>query len=132
MSRRRWRACSVASFARRSEAWSSASQGKACGVISRASIVRWFLENRWAVRLMQRAIKEPLTAEDGAAAANDPTLETVGASVGRDGRRVAPATCCAIRSVLDAAPIIGGALRMQQLLEDLLSARRPVKRSCMG
>ena len=100
------------------------SQGKACGVISRASIVRWFLENRWAVRLMQRAIKEPLTAEDGEAAANDPTLEAVAHQLVEMAEELHQ-HLLRDPTVLDAAPIIGGASRMQQLLEDLLSAAPP-------
>jgi CBS domain-containing protein len=97
------------------------SQGKACGIISRAAIVRWFLENRWAVRLIQRGIKEPLSPSGDPSAAVDPTLETLARQLfemaGELQRHLQNDPF-----VLDAAPIVGGASRMQQLLEDLLSA----------
>jgi len=99
------------------------SQGKACGVISRASIVRWFLENRWAVRIMQRAIKEPSNAT-GDEAANDPTLEAVARQLVEMAEELHQ-HLLRDPTILDAAPIIGGASRMQQLLEDLLSAAPP-------
>jgi two-component system, cell cycle response regulator len=104
------------------------SQGKACGVISRASIVRWFLENRWAVRLIQRGIKDPSSATDAEATANDPTLEAVAHQLVEMAEELRQ-RLLRDPTVLDAAPIIGGASRMQQLLENLLSAaptREPV------
>jgi two-component system, cell cycle response regulator len=96
------------------------SQGKACGVISRAAVVRWFLENRWAVRLIQRGIREPSPSGDPRPA-SDPTLETLAHQLfemaGELQRHLKGDPLA-----LDAAPIVGGASRMQQLLEDLLSA----------
>ena len=97
-------------------------------MISRASIVRWFLENRWAVRLMQRAIKDPLNTTGDEAAVNDPTLEAVAHQLVEMAEELHQ-RLLRDPTVLDAAPIIGGASRMQQLLEDLLSAapsREPV------
>jgi two-component system, cell cycle response regulator len=107
------------------------SQGKACGVISRASIVRWFLENRWAVRLIQRAIKEPSNAAGDDSPATDPTLETLAHQLVEMAEEL-QRHLLRDPSVLDAAPIIGGASRMQQLLEDLLSAGPPRERIVHG
>ena len=99
------------------------SLGKACGVVSRASIVRWFLENRWAVRLIQRGIEEPSAAGDEPDA-GDPTLETLAQQLVEMAKEL-HRHLLFDPSVADAAPIIGGASRMQQLLEELVSAGPP-------
>jgi CBS domain-containing protein len=107
------------------------SQGKACGIISRASVVRWFLENRWAVRLIQRGIRDPSSPADGASPLADPTLETLARQLfdmaGELQRHLKSDP-----SVLDAAPIVGGASRMQQLLDELLSAAPPREPAVRG
>jgi diguanylate cyclase (GGDEF)-like protein len=97
------------------------SQGKACGMLSRSSVVRWFLENRWAVRLIQRGMEDSLGAASDASVPGDATLETLASEL----LEMAGELQRHLRNdpqILDTAPIVGGASRMQQLLDDLLSA----------
>lgn len=83
--------------------------GKPSGIISRSAVVRWFLENRWNARRTDGA-------DEGA------TLLSLADHL------VELAT--ELRHTLhssgdDSAPVIGGASRMQQMLDDLLSGYSP-------
>ncbi|HEX3997080.1 MAG TPA: diguanylate cyclase [Pirellulales bacterium] len=119
------------------------SQGKPCGMISRASIVRWFLDNRWAVRLIQRGLQKTATATETAhAEANSPTnlpdknwiaAEALARPNGQDPSLESLARELAqmasdLQSQLssnsttpDMQPIAGSASRMQALLDELLA-----------
>ena len=110
-------------------------RGKPTGLVTRAAVVRWFLENRWTnrtVELPTGLATSTVTAAGTIAAATsadpDTTLETMArqlvALAGElHGHLQADPT------VVDPAPLVGGASRMQQVLDDLLSsapaARRP-------
>ncbi len=90
-------------------------------MLSRSSVVRWFLENRWAVRLIQRGMRDSLGAANDAPGASDSTLQTLASEL----LEMAGELQRHLRNdpqILDTAPIVGGASRMQQLLDDLLSA----------
>ncbi len=120
------------------------SHGRPCGMLSRASIVRWFLDNRWAVRLIKRQIKSsahgghnaPLVSESGLgksacsevdqsdgnpADARDPTPEILAQQLSEMARELHQ-HLSSNPSVTDATPIVGGASRMRELLEELIAA----------
>jgi two-component system cell cycle response regulator len=124
------------------------SQGKPCGMITRASIVRWFLDNRWAVRLIQRGMK-PVAEIDSAVVAGgiDHVLSASGSHAAGGDSVVAvevaaetdPTLELLVRqlvemaqelhrhlvedpSLADVAPLVGGAARMQDLLDELRGA----------
>jgi two-component system cell cycle response regulator len=101
------------------------SQGKPIGLISRAAVVRWFLVNRWTAR------KTELSGSDAAENLVDPNAGDETALLAMTDQLVAMAQD--LRRFLwddpdaaDPAPVVGGASRMQQLLDDLLTgyARR--------
>lgn len=101
--------------------------GKPCGMLSRASIVRWFLDNRWAVRLIQRQIRSSPAgrpnsafADNPFASAVDPALTTLATQLVEMARELHQ-HLLSDASVADATPIFGGASRMQQLLEELIA-----------
>jgi two-component system, cell cycle response regulator len=96
-------------------------QGKPCGLASRAAIVRWFLENRWNAR------QSDLLAGQSAESGNcdrieaDPMLNSLAdqlVEMASELRHYLRAGAAAA----DPAPLIGGASRMQLLLEELLTA----------
>jgi diguanylate cyclase (GGDEF)-like protein len=95
--------------------------GKPSGIISRSAVVRWFLENRWTARRTDNA-GHRLEASDPPGIGEDATLFSLA------DRLVELAG--ELRSSLqssdnDPAPVIGGASRMQQMLDDLLSGYCP-------
>ncbi len=101
------------------------SQDKPSGLISRAAVVRWFLVNRWTERKTE--LSEGVAADNprDANAGDETTLlaltdQLVGTA--QELRQFLQANADAA----DPAPVVGGASRMQQLLDDLLSgyARR--------
>ena len=97
------------------------SEGKPCGLASRSAIVRWFLENRWNAR------QSNLLAGQSAGSAShdcfdaDQMLHSMAdqlVEMAQDLRR----HLYAGEAATDPAPLVGGASRMQQLLEELLTA----------
>lgn len=101
------------------------SQGKPTGLISRAAVVRWFLENRWTARKTEldgggAAKRSGASTADGDATLLAMTDQLI--SMAHDLRKFLRGESHAA----DPAPIVGGASRMQELLDDLLTgyARR--------
>jgi diguanylate cyclase (GGDEF)-like protein len=96
------------------------SQGKPCGLASRAAVVRWFLENRWNSQQSDLIAGRFFSGNQGPAKANSPMIAMTDQLVA-----MAEELRLHVREFPDAAdpaPIIGGASRMQQVLEDLLTA----------
>jgi diguanylate cyclase (GGDEF)-like protein len=84
-------------------------EGKPLGVVSRSAILRWFVENQWKIASMENALCDLEGAES-----------------------LAPLVQCLVDEALelqenlqneayqeDVAPIVGGTIRIQQLLYDL-------------
>ena len=95
------------------------SAGKPCGLISRAAIVRWFLDNRWKVgRLGDTALQHD--ANGDATADGESTLLNLAGQLAEEADRLHRFLQCP-RPDHDTVPIIGGASRMQQLIGDLLA-----------
>jgi hypothetical protein len=95
------------------------SQGKPTGLISRASVVRWFLENRWN----ERKSELQTAAAEGSARGN-PSSESALWVMSDQLVAMAHELHQFLRdgsAAADPAPIVGGASRMQQLLDDLVS-----------
>jgi two-component system, cell cycle response regulator len=96
------------------------SHGKPCGLASRAAIVRWFLENRWNARQ-----SDLLAGQSAETMVRDPeeensTLHSLAdqlVDMATELRRHLRADVTGA----DPAPRVGGASRMQQILEDLLT-----------
>jgi two-component system cell cycle response regulator len=96
-------------------------EGKPCGLISRAAVVRWFLENRWNLDPPDLG-RRPDWARSEQCLSNDPDM--LGSMT--DGLvQLADQMRRQLRGVpleRDQAAIVGGASRMQQLLDELLCA----------
>ena len=98
------------------------SQGKPTGLVTRAAIVRWFLENRWNRHGADFPL-EPTSNGHAATIAgdSDTTMATIAAQL----VALADELRCRLAAdpaVCDPAPLVGGTSRMQQLLDDLLSS----------
>ncbi len=92
-----------------------AAEGKPCGLISRASLVRWFLENPWGMQASKLLPEQTSEARsDGVAPLTILAGRLVqAANQLQDHLRSDP-------EASDPAPIIGSASRMQGLIDDLL------------
>jgi hypothetical protein len=90
--------------------------GRPCGLVSRASLVRWFLENPWRKQPL-RLVSEP-TSELPTESARPLTM-----LAGNLVRLAQELHAHLVRDpeASDPAPLVGGATRMQGLIEDLLS-----------
>ncbi len=100
------------------------SAGKPTGLISRAAVVRWFLENRWTVKIERFESAAADAAAKSCAGDESTLLSMIDQLVAmaqdlRQSLRTGSQTA-------DQAPIVGGASRMQQMLDELVSgyARR--------
>jgi len=96
------------------------SQGKPCGLASRAAVVRWFLENRWNSQQSDLIAGRFFGSSGTAAKTNPPLIAMADQLVA-----LAEELRCHVQQLpatADSAPIIGGASRMQQVLEELLMA----------
>lgn len=93
------------------------SDGKPVGLITRSTLVRWFIENEWK---SEGLIIAPNDAFDDAPDEEEDTMLKLVSLLGEETDRMNrylldfPAT-------EDVAPIVGGASRMQQLIEELLA-----------
>jgi two-component system cell cycle response regulator len=102
-------------------------EGKPCGLISRAAVVRWFLENRWNPEPPDLGRCSGSTGPE-VSLSNDP--EMLGSMT--DGLvQLADQMRRQLRGAppeRDQAAIVGGVSRMQQLLDELLcaSSLRPI------
>ena len=95
------------------------SAGKPCGLISRAAIVRWFLDNRWKVgRWGDIGLQHD--ANGDATADGESTLLNLAGELAEEADRL-HRFLQSPRPDHDTVPIIGGASRMQQLIGDLLA-----------
>ncbi len=96
------------------------SQGKPCGLASRAAVVRWFVENRWNSQQSDLIAGRFFAGDLAAPKANLPMLAMADqlVAMAEELRRHVQQ----LPDASDPAPIIGGASRMQQVLEDLLTA----------
>jgi diguanylate cyclase (GGDEF)-like protein len=95
------------------------SAGKPCGLISRAALVRWFLENRWKV--VRSGDPRPQPAANGDATADgELVLVRLAGYLAEEADRL-HRYLQSPRPDYDAAPLVGGVSRMQQLIDDLLA-----------
>jgi two-component system, cell cycle response regulator len=97
------------------------SEGKPCGLASRAAIVRWFLENRWNARQSDLQAGQSADAMRGelidAQSELDSLADQLVEMAGELRRHLRDPAAAG-----DPAPLVGGASRMQHLLEELLMA----------